>query len=696
MWQRTPASLALPVAIAGSLLTLVLISGDLWLARERTLKEGQDRLQHVGLMMSEHTARTFGNLSVLLREIAGDLARQGKGWLLWDGNRGWEYLAQRHSRSMPQLRSLSLLENNGALRFVSSHYQVIQENIAEQPYFKTIASGSDTANFGPFVERSSRQYTYALAQRVLDDEKRFNGLLIAAIEPLYFQEFCWPNRISEEFEAFLVNGAGLVIASCRPADQSRQSQTIGKPVDSLLFGGRVVNRLPASGSQWSEGVLLNKQAVPGYKDLAIVTAIPESNLLEPWQFRRWEMLALWLCFTGILFASAWFIRRQFRAMESITCELNRNKEELQQKINQATAELTGRKDAAERANAAKSRFLAAASHDLRQPLHALSLFVTDLLRRIRQGDFNDLGSLGQQIATSTRTLGDLLNSLLDLSRLDVEGVRPDIQTFPLDPLFERLAGHFKRALEENELTLHIRNSGSWVLSDPALLEQMLANLISNAIRYTPRHGRILLAARQRGDNLRIEVRDNGMGISNEHQKAIFSEFYQVGNEARESDKGLGLGLSIVERLARALDIHVELRSRIGEGSIFGLLVKRAAPPAAKPVSLDETPGIRVHCLGDSEEMQDCLGLIARWDYDLSYAANMGPERLPSNALLIVDQDFAQEVANQLLPDSPLIVLVRDDSQEIPGSAHCLHLPLRPAKLRALLTQLQKTLSSTKP
>src|SRR6185369_3652185 len=152
--------------------------------------------------------------------------------------------------------------------------------------------------------------------------------------------------------------------------------------------------------------------------------------------------------------------------------------------------------------------LAAASHDLRQPLHALSLFAADLQRQVRSGHHQEMPRLAEQIAASTAVLGELLDSLLDISRLDVAGIKPEIRNFPLAPVFERLAASFRRAVVERRLRLRIRPSRYWVETDPLMLERMIGNLISNAVRYTPAGGFILVGARRRGGQIVIEVRDN--------------------------------------------------------------------------------------------------------------------------------------------------------------------------------------------
>ncbi|PKO36569.1 MAG: hypothetical protein CVU33_17695 [Betaproteobacteria bacterium HGW-Betaproteobacteria-6] len=694
MRTRKPETLALTAAMAGALITLFVFVIDLTLVRHNDLQVGERRLQHFGLMMAEHTARTFEAIDVLLRDTASDLSGNRRDWEKWESSQGWEYIAQRHSRSMPALRDIAVFDRHGNQRFMSTRFPAPNINVRDRPYFTALEAGAETATYGPYVERSSGRYTYAISRRLTADGA-FSGAVFAAFEPAYLQDFCWSNRLSDDFEAVLTNAREEIIASCRPSDISRQSAVLGAKAGMVLFDGKLRNVVPTSGMAKVNGLLVSVAEVPGFADLRILTAISEKTLLAAWQTRLFELASLGLLVTIVLSVGALFVRRQVREMSIMTSELAASHEHLEERIHAATEELAGRKDAAERANAAKSRFLAAASHDLRQPLHALSLFSADLQRQVRSGTPSELPRLAEQISASTAMLGDLLDSLLDISRLDVAGIKPDRRSFPLQPVFERVAESFRRAAADRRITLRFRPTRLWADSDPLLLDRMIANLVSNALRYTPAGGRVLVAARKRGDAVLVEVRDSGIGIAVEHQAAIFAEFYQVGNVAREHNKGLGLGLSIVDRLARALDIQVALRSRLGEGTTFALQIPGSLPGiVGEPRHSAVASAERVHCIGQSAEMQACIGLLKGWGYAVS--TTDGSERAPDNTVLVVDASLAAGVDAELMPGTPLVVLVDTVGQAIPAGAHALPTPVRPAKLRALLNQLQKTLSKSMP
>lgn len=230
------------------------------------------------------------------------------------------------------------------------------------------------------------------------------------------------------------------------------------------------------------------------------------------------------------------------------------------------AELMATKQAADNANLAKTRFLAAASHDLRQPIQAINLF-NDALSRT--GLSEEQKRISHYLSLSVHSLGDLLNALLDISRLDAGVVKPLPEDIPAEELFCRIDAQFSALVAEKRLRFmfHYPARGMTLFTDPKLLLSLLGNLIGNAIKYTERGG-ILVGIRRRGKRGLIQIWDTGIGIAPEHIGDIFEEYYQVGNPARDRAHGLGLGLSIVKRLARLLRAEVSCHSRLGRGTVF--------------------------------------------------------------------------------------------------------------------------------
>ncbi|NVM92678.1 signal transduction histidine kinase/CheY-like chemotaxis protein [Variovorax sp. SG517] len=250
--------------------------------------------------------------------------------------------------------------------------------------------------------------------------------------------------------------------------------------------------------------------------------------------------------------------------------------------NEALAGQLGRQIAvAERASAEKTRFLATASHDLRQPLHAIALFGAALENELRE---HHGGRNARQLMRAVNALGNSLDTMLDVSRLDAGVVTPTVVPVPLDALFRSLNHMFAARAEQRQLQLRVQASGLWVRSDPQLLYRMLSNLVDNALKYTA-HGGVAVRARARGDMVWIEVFDTGIGIAPEQQERVFEEYYQVHNPGRDRTQGLGIGLSIVQRLSRLLGHPVQLKSRPDRGSRFRLqLPASGADEATAPAA----------------------------------------------------------------------------------------------------------------
>ncbi|HYG86862.1 MAG TPA: ATP-binding protein [Azospirillum sp.] len=280
------------------------------------------------------------------------------------------------------------------------------------------------------------------------------------------------------------------------------------------------------------------------------------------------------------------------------------------------------RDRAERANLSKSKFLAAASHDLRQPLQSLFMFSATLHRYV------DHGPGREQLMHLERgldALKGLLDSLLDVSRLDAGIIQPEIEEFPVDDLLEQVVASYAPVASGKGLTLDVRACGGAVRSDRNLLGRMFRNLVENAIRYTERGG-VRLSCRANGDTLLIEVADTGIGIPPDHLDRIWEEFHQVGNPERDRSKGMGLGLAIVQRLSNLLNHPVEVRSAPGRGSVFTIAVPatQALPsPESRAVAAVESSHGRFAVVVDDDAIV-LLGLKAmfeEWGYRVLVAGS---------------------------------------------------------------------------
>ena len=367
---------------------------------------------------------------------------------------------------------------------------------------------------------------------------------------------------------------------------------------------------------------------------------------------------------------------------------------------------------AERANLDKSRFIAAASHDLRQPVHTLGLLL-DVL----QGQ--SLSLQAQETVTRMAHVLDSLDSLfaglLDISRLDSGAIEPRRTDFALRPLLLALTDEFNAEVLAKGLSLRCRASDVWIRSDPLLLERILRNLLANAVRYTLRGG-IVIACRRRAALLRIEVWDSGIGIADAQQGAVFNEFYQVANRQRDPDQGLGLGLAIVRRLGALLGCPIELRSRLGRGSVFRFSVPLAtvpeplsdAPPAVNDAQAVLPPGWperQVLVVEDDAHARDALvSWLASWGCQVVACASAAAVRKALETIpaapdaLVTDWrlpggedglDVVRLVRQRFRATLPAILITGDalDDARRLSREHgfvLLHKPVRPAALRVAL------------
>ena len=382
-------------------------------------------------------------------------------------------------------------------------------------------------------------------------------------------------------------------------------------------------------------------------------------------------------------------------------ELKQVAETLEQRVVARTAELEGAKAEAERANRAKTRFLAAVSHDLAQPLNAAHLFTHALAQQLehtpqREAVANIDGALG--------SAEGLLSGLLDISRLDAGGMVAEVQAVRVDEILQPLAAEFGVLAAQKGLRLEVVPCRAWVRTDPKLLRRVLQNFLANAVRYTAR-GRILLGCRRRGGRLSVQVWDTGPGIDIAHQRLIFEEFRRLDR----GGQGLGLGLAIAERVARLLGHPLELRSQPGQGAMFGLslpLTTAAARPAVAPPA-QAVPAARGCVLvvdNDPEVLRGMQALLEGWQCevlaarDAAEALALVAARTPDLLLLDFHLDGGQtglelrEQLSQGLPDRPCAIITADHGQDVREAvlaAGCtlLHKPLKPLALKSVMARM---------
>ena len=397
-----------------------------------------------------------------------------------------------------------------------------------------------------------------------------------------------------------------------------------------------------------------------------------------------------------------------------TTELRRLNERLEHELylrRSFEAALLRAKTEAEEATASRTRFLAAASHDLRQPLNAAVLYQASINRdSLAQADADSLRGIGLAL----ENLDSLLSALLDISRLDSGGLQPEPGDFRLQTLLQRLAREYEPVAGTRGLELRVQATSAVVHSDVMLLETVLRNLLSNAIKYT-REGRVLVGVRRRGDRVRIEVRDTGIGIAAEHLQRIFDEFWRAPN-APSADKGsTGLGLSIVERICRLLGTNIEVQSAPGKGSTFALSLPRgegsrvagSAQPLLPPGSAGFNQCLVVAVDDNTQVLRSMERMLLSWDCRVVAATGVEEaltaiiDRDLEPGLLLTDYHLAygangieaiDAINAELAVPAPAIMISSDYSAQLREQLEQLGIPLLtkpvdPARLRAIMQHM---------
>ena len=364
---------------------------------------------------------------------------------------------------------------------------------------------------------------------------------------------------------------------------------------------------------------------------------------------------------------------------------------------------------ADAANQGKTRFFAAASHDILQPLNAARLFTSTLVEGA--GAAHDK-TIVRNVDAALEAVEDILSTVLDISRIDAGAIKPEIESFPVQELFDTLAREFERQANDKNLALRFIHTSAIVKSDRKLLRRVLQNLVSNAIKYTTR-GRVLVGVMRKGSGYQIAVMDTGLGIPSEQLRIVFREFERL-NRDKHNEPGLGLGLSIVDRLCKVLRHPITLASEVGKGSAFALTVPggreavvREAVPTAMPAALQPLAGLRVLAVDNETSIVEGLtALLQNWNVSVIPATSAAEavEQLQAHGntidAILADYHIHREDGIALIQalrkradrHIPAILITADRSKKVQDEAlaagiQYLRKPVKPASLRASLSQI---------
>jgi signal transduction histidine kinase/CheY-like chemotaxis protein len=433
-------------------------------------------------------------------------------------------------------------------------------------------------------------------------------------------------------------------------------------------------------------------------------------------------------YAGLLFVVlvAWMLIDRFvtasRELETMNLHLEQRVAAKNAELTLALQSMRSVKDHAEAANRSKTAFLAAASHDLRQPIHALGLYMEALGDEPLAGAARDLV---QRMKMSLRAMASMFNALLDISRMDTGALQPKLGVFRIDTVLQRLAAEFATSAEHKGLRLSLALSPQCrrlnARSDPVLFERIVRNLLANAVQYTATGGVLLSCRLRQGDRWRVEVWDTGIGLAPHEHERVFEEFYQVGNPERDRNAGLGLGLSIVQRLCKLLDHPLEMSSRAGRGTRFSLQLPSTAEAAAVEESSaagQSVSGLVVAVIDDDAEVLDSMQrLLQRWGCRVLAAGDAEGVLAQAGARTDVRAVIADyrlrggRTGTEAIAilraavgsDLPALIVSGDSlpqqEQEhrlLAGGHECLRKPLSAPQLRAWLAQAARTVPPAPP
>jgi signal transduction histidine kinase/CheY-like chemotaxis protein len=582
------ANLFILVALA-NLFVFILLGFTSYANYQNVRETAANETRSLNSLLAENVTAEFNRIKLGLEVGAAEIARlrreNAKG--TFTENDILVFLRQR----LPMLENMGATDANGTMLY-SANYQPQGISIADRSYFVALRNQPQQ---GVLISESvsgrlSGKSVLIIALPIIRQDGRFDGVVFASIAVEWFIQKFGTVDVGHDRAVVLRGDASRnfdLLARYRPTGK------LGETTVSDLFRATITAN-PAQGTYEANAGndkihrMFSYQKLEGYPLITLV-GLSTATYMAEWRSQAIKLFALALAFALTTGLGSWAIMRAWRSRIAAEQEITMRKQ-IEKIQEDSLRQLGEARDAAEQANQSKSRFLAAASHDLRQPMQAISLFV-DALGRTSLSE--DQKSISAYLTESTHALGDLLNVLLDISRLDARVVKPCLEALPVEDLASRIETDFSvlAAAKSLRFMLCFPFGGMALNTDSQLVMRLLGNLIGNAIKYTEQGG-ILVAIRRRGNQALIQVWDTGMGVSAEHVDIIFEEYIQVGNPERDRTKGLGLGLAIAKRIATLLKTQIVCRSRPGKGSVFEFCLPLAPPAEREAPTRIASPVVR--------------------------------------------------------------------------------------------------------
>ena len=551
-------------ALIASVTVLIVLTCGLFLAylRSESLRGAEEKAAAITRLLEEHISRTFRTADFIGEQVA-ILGRSMPMEKLATSEAAWMRLTEL-KRGMPEPGTLWIVDKDGFVRMGTLTFPIRPLSVKERYYYAAHLEKRRDLVIGPLVHTKNRDsQAFHLSRRIDDAEGNLQGVAVVGFDAITFTDF-YRNLGLGPHSILTVSGLdGRIVLRQPDPEQWAEINMPQGPLMDAVAAGRTRGILRAvSPLDGVERVL----AFRVLSDFGVIVSagIALDDVLSNWWDSALLTIAAVLVLMGLL---GWLAITAFDSL--------RREEELIQglevTVRDRTREAEQRAEEARHANDSKTRFLAAASHDLRQPLQAAGMFVEALSARLGDSPHQSIVDKMRQSVDATQAL---LATLLDVSTLEAGHIEPSPTAFPLAPMLSSLIEQIEPEATKRHLELRVVLGDATVVSDPVLLERMLRNLLHNALRYT-REGKILLGCRRRQGKVAICVIDTGIGIPEDKFSDIFEDFSRLGVKGHGSDRGLGLGLAVVRRMAELLDHGIEVHSQVGKGSSFAVIVPLA-------------------------------------------------------------------------------------------------------------------------
>lgn len=545
---KNPRKLLLRLLSAAMVTAVLAASLHLWSDWKAAFLQAEQRVQDTARLLEEHVRGVLLSTDFIVSDAASE-----------DHPHDLQIL----EAALPEKGSLWFLDNTGRVISGSPSSPPLATDLSATPAFLAHRDGADTVLSPLSLSPLTGTASFTVSHRI-GDNAHFNGVVLANIEATYFTDFHRGLNLGPH--------ANLVIATLTGDILLRQ------PLLENFSGGSLA-RAPVMQAMKNspQGLSGGISPLDGEDRIIAYRALPDLGVMVICGIAVQDVYALWLkpalsLIAILVIMGAMVVYVAFLGLRCIEHETTTILS-LEQRVSDRTELAHHQAEEARRANYGKTRFLATASHDLRQPLQAAGMFIEVLANQAT--DPKQLGII-EKLRLCIEATNTLLNALLDISSLECGQVQADIATFPLMPTLASLAEQMEPVASARGISLRVVETSVWVKSDPVLLQRLLRNLLFNAVRYTE-SGSVLLGCRSQGPHVAIQVLDTGPGVPPESQEIIFEDFTRLScaaSTAEDYGTGLGLGLGIVRRMAHLLGHRISLRSTLGRGSTFTVQVER--------------------------------------------------------------------------------------------------------------------------